>query len=79
MRHKRSPRCRPLIQTILLWTRAHVAGLEGGTGNSGAFRIADRWESSVRIAAGFEEKKLEWRNKISLSFQRKNSTCQLIS
>jgi hypothetical protein len=62
LRRKRSPRCRPISQTIP-WTRAHGAGLQ----------FADRWSPSVRIAASFEGKSCSKQNEISLIFHGKSS------
>lgn len=73
LRRKRSPRCRPPSQTILFWTRAPGAGLGGGTRNSGAFRFAYRWRSSVRIIGTFKGKSWSKHNEIPLIFHGKSS------
>lgn len=73
LRRKRSPRCRPQTQTILSWTRAPGAGLGGGTRNSEAFLLADRWHSSVRIIGTFKGKSCSKQNGISLVFHGKSS------
>jgi hypothetical protein len=83
LRRKRSTRCRTPIRTLpdLSWTRAPGAGHEpliltndfvkfrgGGTRNSGAFQLAYRCSSSVRIIGTF--KGISWARctEISLIF-----------
>jgi hypothetical protein len=73
LRRKRSPRCRPQTQTILSRTRAHGAGLGGGSSNSGAFQFANRCSSSVRIIGTFKGKSCSKQNGISLVFHGKSS------